>query len=250
MEYIDILNNHYKGKVNIRSVIFLRKDIYNYILRNVREPDKMVMDIIEIQWDAFPNQLKNVIDKRILSVLGLSEGVEMIWNDYFSLDNPFEKILSQIVKRPRDAIYFISRLFESAVNNNRLKINSDDFDYALEAYSKFLYNNLIAELKAEFPMVEDVLKALQQVYTGLLSQFEFIPVENFYKIVQKYFNADETEKFITVLMKNNYLVAFIKKNNYVITTYNDLVYAEKERIFRFFKKNRILLNMRLIPFTE
>jgi hypothetical protein len=253
MDYIDILNTQYKNKVLIHSVIFLRKDIYQYILRNVREPDKMAMDIIEIQWDAFPSLLKSVIDKRMLNVLEMSENVEKIWDDYFNFDNmgnPFEKIISQIVKRPRDAIYFISKLFESAVNNNRLYVNNDDFDYALDAYSKFLYNNLIAELKAEFPKIEEILKSLQRVYTGLLSKFEFIPIDNFYKIVHEIINKDETDKFVTVLMEKNYLIAIIKKSNRVITTYSDLVSAEKERIFRFFKKNKILLNMRLIPFTE
>jgi hypothetical protein len=253
MDYLDILNSQYKNKVNIRSVIFLRKDIYQYILRSVREPDKMVMDIIEIQWDNFPILLKNVIDKRMLNVLGINKDVEEIWKDYFNLggtNHPFEKIRSQIVNRPRDAIYFISKLFESAVNNNRLNVINDDFDYALDAYSKFLYSNLIAELKAEFPLVEDILKSLQQVYTGLLSQFVFIPIENFYKIVQTILSKDECGKFLNVLMENNYLVAIIKKNNHVITAYSELVLAEKEKRFRFFRKNKILLNMRLIPFTE
>jgi hypothetical protein len=253
MDYVDTLNSQYKNKVSIYSIIFLRKDIYQYILRNVREPDKMVIDVIEIQWDSFPVLLKNVIDKRMLSVLGMDSNVEKIWKDYFNVsgtDHPFEKIRSQIVNRPRDAIYFISKLFESAANNNQLKVIDKDFAYALDAYSKYLHSNLIAELKAEFPMIEDILMALQRVYTGLLSQFIFIPIDNFYKIVQTILNKDETGKFINTLMENNYLVAIIKKHNRVITAYSDLLLAEEEKTFKFFRKNKILLNMRLIPFAE
>ncbi|MDR0638232.1 MAG: hypothetical protein LBG27_04900 [Spirochaetaceae bacterium] len=253
MEYLDLLNNQYMSKVRIHSVVFLRKDIYQYILRYVREPDKMAMDVIEIQWDSFPGLLKNVIDKRMLNVLDMDKDVEKIWGNYFNLsrsDHPFERIRSQIVNRPRDAIYFISKLFESAVNNDQLTVSDKDFDYALDAYSKFLHNNLTAELKAEFPMIEDILMALQRVYTGLLRQIEFIPIDNFYKIVQKILNKEETGKFINALMQNNYLVAIIKRNNRVITTYNELLLAEQEKTFNFFKKNKILLNMKLIPFAE
>jgi len=253
LEFVDNLNNQFKNKVSIRSVIFLRKDIYNYILRKVREPDKLSMDIIEINWETFPGQIKKIIDKRMLYVLENNENIEKIWDEYFALKGnikPFDKIVSVIVKRPRDAIYFISKLFESAASNSRASVSDVDFEYALDAYTKFLYNNLIAELKAEFPMIDNVIKALQNIYAGLLSQFTFIPVENFYKITQPILTREGTDKIIKALMENNYLVAIVKKNKRVITTYEDFLYALDEKIFKYFKKNKIQLFMRLIPFTE
>jgi hypothetical protein len=253
IEYIDIINNQYKGKVAVHSVLFLRKDIFNYILRDVREPDKIMIDVFEINWERFPGQLKNVIDKRINSVLENNQDIDQIWKDYFKLKNslnPFEIILSRIVKRPRDAIYFITRLFESAVNNNRLSVTDKDLNYALDEYTKFLYNNLIAELKAEFPMIGNILKELQKVYIGLLNQFTLIPIESFYKIIQIVLSKDDTMKLINVLMENNYLVAIIKAKNRAITNYEDLIIAANEKRFKIFRKNKILLNMRLIPFTE
>jgi hypothetical protein len=253
LEFVDGLNNLFKNKVAIRSVVFLRKDIYNYILRDVREPDKLSMDIIEINWEQFPMQLKNVIDKRMLYVLENDVDIENVWKEYFSLKgniDPFEKIISLIVRRPRDAIYFINKLFESAVCNNGTSVTDFDFDYALDAYSRYLYNNLIAELKAELPMIDDVLKALQRVYIGLLGQFTFIPIENFYKIVMSMSSKEETDKIIKSLMENNYLVAIIEKNNIVITSYEELLRAMEEKKFKFFKKHKIQLHMRLIPFAE
>jgi len=249
-EFVDDLNTQFKNRVDIRSVIFLRKDIYNYILRKVREPDKFSMDIIEINWEKFPGQLKDVIDKRMLYVLGSNENIEEIWGEYFTLKgniNPFDKIISLIVRRPRDAIYFISKLFESAAYNSRSSVTDADFDYALDVYTKFLYSNLIAELKAEFPLIDDVLQALQRVYTGLLNQFTFIPVENFYKIVQPMLSKDETDNIIKALMENNYLVAIIKKKNLVLATHEDYKRVMEEKTFRFFRKHKIQLHMRLIP---
>jgi hypothetical protein len=189
----------------------------------------------------------------MLHVLGSNENIEKIWKEYFTLKgniNPFDKIISLIVKRPRDAIYFISKLFESAAYNDRLSVADNDFDYALDAYTKFLYNNLIAELKAEFPMIDDVLQALQRVYAGLLNQFTYIPVENFYKIVQPILGKDKTDKIIKILMENNYLVAIIKKNNLVLTAHEEFIRAMEEKIFKFFKRHKIQLYMRLIPFAE
>jgi hypothetical protein len=211
------------------------------------------MEIIEINWERFSGLLKRVIDKRMLYVLGSNENIESIWKEYFTLKgniNPFEKILSLIVKRPRDAIYLISKLFESAAHNNRSSVTDNDFDYALDAYTKFLYNNLIAELKAEFPLIDDVLKALQRVYIGLLNQFTYIPIENFYKIVQPILNKNGTDKIIKSLMENNYLVAIIKKSGIVITTHEEFSQALEEKKFKFFKKHKIQLHMRLIPFAE
>jgi len=253
LEFIDNLSNQFKNKVNIRSAIFLRKDIYNYILRKAREPDKLSMEIIEINWEGFPKQLKNIIERRMSFVLENNIEIEKIWKEYFILKdnvNPFEKIISLIVKRPRDAIYFISKLFECAIYNNRDFVCDGDFNYALDAYTKFLYNNLIAELKAEFPMIDDVLKALQNVYIGLLNQFTFIPVDNFYKIVQPIITKEGVDNIIKALMENNYLVAIIKKNKKVITSYEDFIIALSEKRFKVFKKNKMQLHMRLIPFAE
>ena len=253
LEYLDELNSIFGGKTNIHSVVFLRKDIFNYILGIAREPDKMIMDAFEINWEKFPKQLKTVIDKRMQNILGGAEDIEKIWQDYFLLrksKQPFDLIQAYIVKRPRDAIYFIGRLFESAATNNKIQVTDEDFEYAIEEYTKYLYLNLIAELKAEFPKIEIIIKELQRVYAGILKQFTFIPVDNFYKIIQNNLDKEETEKLIKYLLENNYLVVVIKKSNRVINNYDDFISAISERKLKVFKKNKMLFNMKLIPFAE
>jgi hypothetical protein len=254
IEYMDILNSQYSNNQNLKihSVIFLRRDIFNFILRKVREPDKMAIDTFEISWEKFPGQLKNVIEKRMQKVLNIKESAEQIWKEYFNFKNnkmPFDTILMYIVKRPRDVIYFISKLFESAVNNNKLKINDTDLQYAIDAYTRYLYNNLIAELKAEFPLIEEIIKELQNNYSSLLNQFTLIPLDNFYKILQMHIEKDNADRLLKTMMDNSYLVGFIKKNNQVITNYEELNVAISKKIFKVFKKNKVLLNMRLIPFA-
>jgi hypothetical protein len=213
----------------------------------------MFKEIIEINWERFKKKKKSVVDKRMLHVLGENENIEKIWKEYFNLKgyaNPFDKIISLIVKRPRDAIYFISKLFESAAYNNKLNVTDDDFDYALDAYTKYLYNNMIAELKAEFPEIDDIIKALQKTYIGLLNQFTYIPVETFYKIVKPILGKNGSNNIIKALMNNNYLVAIARKGKTILTTHEEFTNIIEEKKFKFFKKHKVKLHMRLIPFAE
>jgi hypothetical protein len=249
IEYVDIINEQFHDKVKIHSVIFLRKDIYNYINNIVREPDKIFIDVFEINWGKFPQQLKTVLENRMSSALEDNTITDILWSKYFSLKDgnaPFDRIRDCIIKRPRDAIYFLGRLFESAIYNNRIAVSSEDFNYALEEYTKFLYNTLIAELKAEFPPINSILKELQKQYSGLLSRMTLIPASSFFNIIKKKLQENDLERFIRVLMENDYLIAVInnKKN---ITTYEEFLSARNEKFLFFFHKNKIMFNLKLIP---
>jgi hypothetical protein len=252
IEYIDRLSHDIRNnQVAIHSVIFLRKDIFNYILKDAQERDKLIMDSFEINWDRFPEQLNKVINNRMLSVLEGNEKIDAIWAKYFSFtntSNPINKILNVIIKRPRDAIYFMGRLFESAINHNRLKVDISDFDYALEEYSKFLYNNLILELRGMFPKIEEILFMLQTEYPKLLSKSTTIPIEVFYRIIENY--ETNKEKIVKVLMEENYVLGMIKSSKNTITGYDELCLRMNEKFLRLFKRNKILLIFRLVPFAE
>jgi hypothetical protein len=251
-EYINKLSHDIgNSKVEIRSVLFLRKDIFNYILRDAQERDKLIMDSYEINWERFPEQLIAVINNRLLCVLDGMENIDDIWKKYFSFKNtiiPFNKIQNVIIKRPRDAIYFMSRLFESAVNHNKLKVDDLDFAYALEEYSKFLYNNLILEIRAMFPQIEDLLAMLQVEYPRILKETTIIPLEVFYKTVEK-FEVDK-DKLLGTLMEENYVIGMIKSNKRIISDFNELIVKANEKFLKFFRKNRILLIFRILPFSE
>jgi hypothetical protein len=238
-------------QVDVHSVVFLRKDIFKYILQDAQERDKLVMDSFEINWERFPEQLTKVINNRILSVIGENETIDNIWKKYFSFLNtrePLDKIFKVIIKRPRDIIYFMSRLFESAVNHNKVKVDDIDFKYAIEEYSKFLYNNLIKELQATFPKVEKNLSELQLDYPGLLSESTIIPIEMFYKRIEE--TEEEKERLLRALMDENYVLGMIKSNKNTISNFDELCLKMKERFLKIFRRNKILLVFRLVPFTE
>ncbi|MDR0502912.1 MAG: hypothetical protein LBH16_06265 [Treponema sp.] len=250
-EYIDKLKNEIGNpKVNIRSVLFLRKDIFSFILKDAHDSDKLIMDSYEINWEKFPNLLITVVNNRLISVLDGKEKIDDIWNNYFSFEDniyPFDKIQKVIIKRPRDAIYFMSRLFESAVNHDKIKVDNSDFKYALEEYSKFLYNNIILEIRAVFPKIEDLLCILKAEYPLIMEETIIISLKKFCKIIDKIDSNTDKDKLLKALMDDNYIIGIFKSSEREITNFNELLFKRNERVFKIFKKNKILLKFQILP---
>jgi hypothetical protein len=254
IEYINFLKHDIGNEnIDIRGIIFLRRDIFNYIIKDTQESDKIIMESFEINWDRFPNQLKLVINNRLLAVLGNEEKIDTVWKKYFSFrysSYPFDKILDTIIKRPRDAIYFMSKLFESAVNNNKETVDDDDYNYALEEYTKYLYNNMILELRTEFPSIEEILKEFQKQFPEILNKSTVIPIEGYYKILRNMGYDKYKDALLKKFMDESYIVGEIKGITQNIIDYKELMLKKDQRILKVFPRNRIYLIMRLVPFSE
>jgi len=228
-----IKNNFSNTKVNLK--LFLRKDIYNYILRSAREADKIQLEHYEIDWEKFPEQLKSVLEQRFLYVLNEShKNIEKVWKEYFNfkgIRHPFDIIVEKVVKRPRDIICFVSRLFESAINNNRACVEDEDLIYATNEYTKFLYSNLIGEFKAEFPETEKIFSLLENTYTNILSGKSEVLFTDFYATLQDALvEKDRVDKFINELIDNRYLLGINK--NEKITSFELLMCRTMEPKFK------------------
>lgn len=152
--------------IRVKQILFLRKDIFDFIKGQVLESDKLITAAHEIDWENHTGLLKKVIENRFIHSLNLekSADVEWVWKDYFNFgkEHPFTVIEEMVTRRPRDMIYFVSKLFGSAFNGNRTKVEVSDVKAAIDSYSKFLNENLIAETKAEFPEIETILIKLQE----------------------------------------------------------------------------------------
>ena len=198
----------------LRSTLFLRKDIFEYICKHVNEPDKLVSMTHEIDWENYPGKLKELIENRFCHILDLDTDTnvnEQVWSRFFDFgkkkkEQPFDVIGTIITTRPRDLIYFISRLFESAVNNGHMKVNDKDLNFAIVSYTTFLNNNLIAEVRAIFPEISEILSKLQG-YHGKKMEYK-----TFYRIVKE-FGYDKTriENLVEELFENGYMLGYDEK---------------------------------------
>lgn len=225
-------------KVDVKEIIFLRKDIFEYVLKNSNEPDKLAIMSHEINWEEYSSLLKTLIDNRFKYILNLQseEDVEEKgWKVFFDLGHkdkrhPYEIIKEIIIPRPRDLIYFVRNLFESAINKGHEKVNREDLQYAINNYTIFLNNNLIAETKAEFPEIENILAKLQEHHG------EKLEYRKFCKIVKDFgYDSKRLEKLVETLFNKDYMVGFDDKTNQSFADLEIFNKKLKERKYLFFK---------------
>lgn len=153
--------------------------------------------------------------------------------------HPFDLIKKFAVARPRDIIYIFSKLFESAVNKDHVKVLKEDLDYAVEVYTIFLYNNMIAEIKAEFPKIEDLLQQLQKDYY-YENPCEYSKFKDIALAIGM--EANEVERLLESLFNNQYLIGILgRRGETVINNLQALNKKLVERRFWIFKKNKIYL---------
>lgn len=249
LEYSDKISRELAGKeqdkqLKTNTIVMLRKDIYDYILKRTREPDKLTIRAYEINWEQHENLLKRLVEERFKYILNISSADEVgaVWKKYFEFSkekHPFDLIKKLAMARPRDIIYIFSKLFESAVNNGHSKVLNDDLNYAIEAYTIFLHNNMIAEIKAEFPKIEDLLQQLQKNYY-YEKPCEYSKFKDVALSIGMEFN--EFEKLLESLFNNQYLIGTIDRGGEgVINTLQLLNKKVGEKRFWLFKKNKVYL---------
>jgi len=230
--------------VKPHTILILRTDIYEYMLRFARESDKLEVRRIEIDWSLFPNRLRDIIESRFKFILKLEDNksVQSVWSDYFQLTNrknPFQQIQNAVVARPRDIIYFVSKLFESAVNNDRTRVQQDDFEYAIYAYSKFLHHNMLSETRAQFPEVERIFAKVQDNYRN-----GWLPYYDFHQILLSVgYSQTRISEFLDFLFTKDYIFVYSSRSSRIIDNLDKLSEILKERRFLFFPKNKVLIQL-------
>lgn len=221
--------------LSILSFIFLREDIYNFIFKNANEPDKLKTFTYSIDWAQYEDKLKELVEKRFQYVL--KKQVNNIWDEYFSFGkkDPFVEIKRRIILRPRDILYFISKLFESASDNYHKKADIKDLKYATREYTAFLNGNLIAEIKAEFPQIADILEDLQHFQTQKYSKIKSIIKDHLY-------DDDKVDILITLLFEQGYLSAVSTRHYNFFTSHQEVKdYLKKRQKLSIFEKIKNLI---------
>ena len=207
-------------------IMFLRTDIHEFVLSCSREPDKLTVISNEVEWISCRELLKQVVEKRISHVLELGDrdNMQEIWKEYFDFgrEDPFELVQKACLPRPRDIIFFFGKMFESACNHSRDKVNKTDFEYALDSYANYLYQNLFAEMGAEYPYIRTMLGELHSKFN------EKIEINKFRKIVTTYEkDSKKSKQLLSELFSNEYLIAVSSNHNERYTKLEDIIAAEK-----------------------
>ena len=214
-------------KIETTVIMFLRLDIYKFVLSDSREPDKLTVGSHEVEWASCKELLKSLVEKRIIHVLEMKpqDSIDSIWKDYFDFvrDDPIEMVQNACLPRPRDILLFFGKMFESACNNSRSRVNKQDYEYALNNYTNFLYQNLIAEMSAEYPYIRKMIGELHSRFTDKME------INRFRQLVNNY-ESDEIKanQLISDLFSNEYLVATDKEHNERYMKYEDVQMVEND----------------------
>lgn len=144
--------------VALPIIVFLRSDIFSYIISAAREGDKLAFSTMD--WTD-TRLLQRLIEERFLASLDDSATPDLIWNGIFSASvgaNPvWDHITSRIIQRPRDAIYLCKASLARAVGRRHIRIEAEDVASAEDDYSQYAYLTLVAEIRPLIPDIEYLL---------------------------------------------------------------------------------------------
>ncbi|MGV9848010.1 P-loop ATPase, Sll1717 family [Streptomyces sp. NPDC003442] len=146
------------SRVNVTMAVFLRSDIFDEVIKEAREPDKV--NTRRIDWSQ-RILLTRVMDERYLAVRSEGTSPSELWERYFCADvngrSTREYILDRILPRPRDFVFFCKAAVFHAVNARHDQVDISDIREAERDYSKFALDALLVEYGASVTHLEDVL---------------------------------------------------------------------------------------------
>ena len=144
-----------RGGLPLTVLIFVRSDIFGSMLDIEQEPDRIPYDTL--QWEDV-DSLLGLVARRIDASVPEQR---LHWPEILDADLQFEslkKIIgSSILYRPRDIIFFFSRVLFHADRRKASAIAIRDLRQAAKDYSEYAFKSLAAEWCPQIPNVEDLL---------------------------------------------------------------------------------------------
>ena len=135
--------------VNLSLAIFLRSDIFHYLMRNAREPDKISAS--RILWSDKVS-LQHVLDERFTASQTDHADAELLWRKFFTPtvnDIPIrDYLVSRILPRPRDLLYLTTAAIDIAINRGHSRVDESDVAEAEKQYSQFALDTIETEATA------------------------------------------------------------------------------------------------------
>jgi len=239
-----------RNPVDIRMnlVIFLRSDIFKQLLSYAREPDKI--EYTRLIWTD-PEILFRLIDKRI-EFLSLDKTIDghKFWEQYITHnvngETVKEYIISSIIPRPRDLIYFINSAKNSAVAKGHNHIDENDLKSAYEEYSNWVFQSLMVENGITISQLKDFFYHLVGE-RSIITRDKIVEVMSLTSIPNK--TEDEVEYFISHICSLSFLGREIKHNEFHFDYGYDI---DDKKLFQANKLNsgRYQIHRAFIPYIE
>ncbi|HAF29040.1 MAG TPA: hypothetical protein DCG75_08325 [Bacteroidales bacterium] len=190
-----------KRNLDVFPIVFLRNDIYELLVKETSDRQKEAKELLD--WTD-PDLLREIIKLRIISSLDLEDSsFEEIWRkiiiSHYNGEETSQYLIERSLMRPRFLINLINQCKSFAVNLNHTKIEKEDIEKGLQAYSSDLLTDIDYEMKDILPEIGDLLYKFISVKPILNeTEIDVILSENKDDSIDK-------EKFIDLLLWYGFL---------------------------------------------
>ena len=144
--------------IKFTAAIFIRSDIFTYVSRAAREPDKI--PVSHINWND-KDLLLRVIEERYVAARQFAVSPNELWEKLFCPtiegQETRDYIWSNVLSRPRDIVYLCNAAIINAVNRGHQVVKEQDVIDARKYYSQFAFEALLVENGISISEIESVL---------------------------------------------------------------------------------------------
>ena len=195
-----------RGGRELSTLVFVRSDIFASMLSAEQEPDRIPHETL--QWEDVDSLLELVARRIDASV----PETRLYWNDILDDELTFDAlkkfVSNAILYRPRDVIFFFSRVLFYADRRRASVITIRDLRQAVRDYSEYALKSLTAEWCPEIPNVDDFLVSLLGG-SSKLSHDELTK-----HLIRSHVETTDTEEAIRFLVECQFLGMSIDDFNY------------------------------------
>lgn len=158
--------------VEFRCLVFIRPDVLELLKEH--SPDRGKETIIDLDWDD-RQVFRDIVHRRITSSTELDGEFGEVWSALaeptIGIQDSFDYVIDRTLMRPRDALLFVQRAQQVALNRSHLRITADDIQQAEVGYSEESLIQLGLEIDDTHPGMSDALFAFHGS-SGILSAKE------------------------------------------------------------------------------
>lgn len=241
----ELASPHKQDKqIDFHLTIFLRSDIFKYVISFAREPDKIEHFYLRY---TDPEIFFRIIEERFirLNEKEITDPMEF-WGKYIVDkigDKPIKDYIQEkVLPRPRDIIYFFKVAKDVAVSRGHTQIQEKDVMQAYSEYSNWVFKSILVENGITINEMSDFMYKLMGCNI-VLSKSELI---NYAKEVGIKLNENE---FIDHLVSLSILGREVDKNKFLYEYEFDL--AEKIKALALkYNSDRFQIHNAFVPYLE
>ena len=236
-----------RKNIDFHLTIFLRSDIFHHILRYAREPDKVGYSKLKVE---DKETLFRIVEERFVELSIGELAYEDLWDNYLPSDiNGVDVktfIYDNILPRPRDILFFFTKIKEIAILRGHKRFEQEDVKDAYKEYSEWVFSSILVENGITIKQMEDFMYELVGE-KAILDKNDLLLKAEDSNI--KFKDDQSKEKFLDHLVSLSIIGREVRKDQYAFAY--DLENDRKSKVLsRKLGTNRFRLHNALISALE